>query len=185
MCHIIWPCLSHLCLDCLIGAIPKDDVGSVVGDGREREGLDVVDGQTRDRAQHGLHVHRDTWMIHSGLAQRIWEGYHESEDAQGKPTQSHISPSKLVYEDKRRRGHSSLQCWTHRDTLHRYTCLHGCSDLVNPGSFSLQSGRFCTADPACQLENSRSARASTCSSKRQARPPTHRDTLHRYTSSQR
>ena len=31
-----------------------------------------------------------------------WEGYHESRDAQGTPTQSHISPSTLVYEDYRK-----------------------------------------------------------------------------------
>ena len=37
----------------------------------------------------------------------LWEGYHErAEDAQGTPTQSHIPPSILVYEDHTRVQHS-------------------------------------------------------------------------------
>jgi hypothetical protein len=36
--------------------------------------------------------------------------------------------------------------------------LFGLTVLVRPGSFPLQSWRICTADPACQLENSLTTR---------------------------
>ena len=51
----------------------------------------------------------------------FWEGYHESRNAQGTPTQSHISPSILVYKDKTFRidGRNS----THESDIRRETGL--------------------------------------------------------------
>ena len=40
---------------------------------------------------------------------RVGRGTARAEDFQGTPTQSHVSPSALVHEDKTRRG----ECWAH------------------------------------------------------------------------
>ena len=51
-------------------------------------------------------------------------GAARAEDAQGTPTQSHISPSKLVYEDKTHEPHSLRLCCDKEIVMKLNYCIH-------------------------------------------------------------
>jgi len=55
-------------------------------------------------------------VIDSGLVGSLWEGYHESRRCSRTPTQSHISPNILVYEETRDRdSHEVLRVQAESD----------------------------------------------------------------------
>ena len=59
-----------------------------------------------------------------------------------------------------RKGQAPRACLSLSIRSHefRHVCLFGLTNFVRPGTLPVQNGRICTADPGCQLGNSRLTR---------------------------